>query len=245
MKILIVEDEPMAAQRLQTMVEAVVDNAEIVAKLESVQDTADYLSKDVSLDVILMDVQLADGISFEVFDMISVDAPVIFTTAYDEFAVDAFRVHAMDYLLKPVKQNELKLALERCQDLVVKQNMTVQTALDHPKKAEKVLIKMGQRLKVLELAQASYYHSENKITFFIHPDGKRYVVDFSLDALESKLSTSAFFRINRQFIINRAYIENMTSYSANRIKLDMSPSCAEDVIVSKDKVSRFRKWLIE
>ncbi len=243
MKALIVEDEVMAADRLAKMVRETEPDIDITAILESVEDTVAYLSKHDSPDFILMDIQLSDGISFEIFDLVNITCPVIFTTAYDEYALDAFRIHAMDYLLKPIKSGELAGVLGRLHDMRNRPNDLVKQ-LDYPGQTKKVLVKLGQNLKVLALNEAAFYYSENKITFYMDVGGKRYPVDFSLDKLESMLNANQFFRVNRQYIVNEKSITNMVTYSINRIKLHLQPSPPDDVIVSKDKASRFRKWLV-
>jgi DNA-binding LytR/AlgR family response regulator len=243
MKIVIIEDEQMAANRLVKMLQDMNADCEIAAILESVQDSVAYLKTKETPDLILMDIQLADGISFEIFDMVDIDCPVVFTTAYDEYALKAFQVHAVDYLLKPIKKDELTNTLLRIKDTNQTQQETIQQ-LDYPGKSKKVLVKLGQHLKVLSLDEAAFYYSENKMSFYMDAHGKRFPLDLSLDRVEEMLDVKRFFRVNRQFIINDKYIQNMVTYSVNRIKVTMSPEAPDEVIVSKDKVSRFRKWLV-
>ncbi len=244
MNVFIIEDEPMAAKRLAKMLEDCDEEINICNVSESVEDAVMFLNSQARIDLIFMDVQLADGISFEIFDLVSVKTPVVFTTAYDEYALEAIRVHAFDYLLKPIKKIDLINVVERFHAKTLSQHKEV-NQLSHPQKSYKVLVKLGQNLKVLKLDEASFYYSENKITFFMDRNGKRYPLDLSLDKLEQRLNDKDFFRVNRQFIVNEKCIQNMVTYSVNRIKLTLEPQAHVDVIVSKDKVSRFRKWLVE
>ncbi len=243
MTIVIIEDERMAANRLVKMLNEINPQIEVEATLGSIEETTAYFQNNAYPDLMLMDVQLSDGISFDLFDLLEIKSPVVFTTAYDEYAIQAFRVNASDYLLKPIKKKELKEVLDR-QYEKINEKILDQDSFDHPLRTRKVLIKMGQSLKVLTLDEAAYYYSENKITFYMSAEGKRYPIDFSLDKLEEELDSQHFFRVNRQFIIRQDNIVKMTSYSTNRIKLTMNPNSSNEIIVSKDKVSRFRKWLV-
>ena len=243
MKIGIVEDEPMAAKRLMNLLTSIDSEIEVACILSSVEEAATYFQNAEYPDLLLMDIQLSDGISFELFDLLNITCPVAFTTAFDEYAINAFRVHAMDYLLKPIKKDDLRDVLTRLNQgkLEVSDNVK---KLDHPAQTKKVLIKLGQSLKVLTLDSAAYYYSENKISFYMSAIGKRYPLDLSLDRLEEVLDVRRFFRIKRQFIVNQEHIKAMVSYSVSRIRLDMDPASKVELIVSKDKVSRFRKWLV-
>jgi len=241
MNVIIIEDERMAANRLAKMLTELNGEINVVEIFEGVEDSVQFFSKNQSPDAIFMDIQLSDGISFEIFDMVDITCPVIFTTAYDEYALNAFKVNALDYLLKPIKREDLAKAVDR---LHQKNETSQPLALNHPDKSTKVLIKMGHKLIVLKLNDAAYYYSQDKITFHINEPKKRYPVDYSLDKLESELSDQQFFRVNRQFIVNRDSIKTMLSYSANRIKLELEPEPPKEVLVSKDRVSSFRKWLV-
>lgn len=243
MNIVIVEDEHMAANRLTKMVQETDDNLEVVSVLESIEDAVEYFNSNEMPDLIFMDIQLADGVSFEIFDLVEISCPVVFTTAYDEFAVKAFRVHAIDYLLKPIKSVDIQNVIGRVQKLATPIIDRIRR-LQYPGQEKKVLVKLGQKLKVLNLNEAAFYYSENKISFYMDKEGKRFPVDYSLDRLEELLNMDNFYRVNRQYIVNETSIEDMVTYSVNRIKLHLKPIPPDDVIVSKDKVSRFRKWLV-
>ena len=243
MKVVVIEDEKMASKRLVKMIAKLDKDIEVAAVLEGVEESVKYIDANGCPDLFIMDIQLSDGISFEIFDLSDVTCPVIFTTAYDEYALKAFKVHALDYLLKPIKESELTEAIDRFQDIHASQSESVRQ-LSYPGKSKKLLVKIGHNLKVLELDEAAYYYSESKISFFMDKDGKRYPVDYSLDRLEKLLNPNRFFRVNRQYIINEDSIQNMVSYSTSRIKLHVQPEPRNDVIVSKEKASRFRKWLV-
>lgn len=235
----------MAANRLKKLILQVNPEAQFKQVLPSVEEAVHYFQNEAMPDILFMDVHLSDGISFELFDLVNITCPVVFTTAFDEYALDAFRVHAAAYLLKPFKVDQVAEVIHRL-SAERSTNDTTDQRWDHPQKAQKILIKKGAKLIVLDLGEAAYYMSENKMTFYVDASGQRYVVDQSLESLERSLNANHFFRVSRQFIINRPYIGEMTSYSASRIKVTMDVSGKDDeIIVSKDKVSRFRKWLVE
>ena len=184
----------MAANRLSKMLTEINSDLHIVALLKSVEESASYFQNNEMPELIFMDIQLSDGISFELFDLISITCPVVFTTAFDEYALKAFQVHAMDYLLKPIKKTDLEHVIHRFYDQQLSVNEN-RDALQHPEQTKKILIKLGQTLKVLTLNHAHFYYSENKITFYMDEEGKRYPIDYSLDSLEQLLDSNAFFRV--------------------------------------------------
>ncbi|MDX1408075.1 MAG: LytTR family DNA-binding domain-containing protein, partial [Saprospiraceae bacterium] len=190
---------------------------------------------------------LADGSSFKIFDHVEINCPVIFVTAYDEYAVQAFRINAVDYLMKPIKKVELKQALDRVKATVTGQSFD--ELIDKLRdsgvipKENRVLIRIGQNIKLVDLNAAAYFYTEDKITFAMMPDSKRYPVEYSLEQLDALLSPNQFFRINRQFIVNVDAIKDMYSYSKSRVKMNLSPPSHLDVIVSTERSPKFKKWL--
>jgi two-component system LytT family response regulator len=199
-----------------------------------------------------MDIHLADGSSFEIFRHTKIGCPVIFTTAYDQYAVEAFRVSAIDYLLKPVKPDELNDALSRVRKDPgqASSNTVADDLVERLGKSgllpttQRTLVKIGQTLKIVDLNETAYFYSQDKITFAISPDGKRYPVDETLEQLDSRLDSHRFFRINRQIIVNIDAIEEMYAYSKSRVKIKLNPPYTQDdVIVSTERSPHFKRWL--
>ena len=248
MKILIIEDEQAAARRLQKLLGDIDAGHEIIGVLSSIESSVDWFNTHDAPDLILMDIHLADGSSFEIFEKVSINAPVIFATAYDEYALKAFKVSAIDYLLKPIKQPELEQALQKA----IKPNkLDTNNDLIHKleeagliKKAKRILVRMGQSIKLIDLDLVSYFYSKDKISFAVLPGNKRYPLDHSLDQIEQMVDPIHFFRINRQFIVKMEAIDEMIAYSKSRVKLKLNPPTEEDAIVSKERSPDFKKWLV-
>jgi len=249
MKILIIEDEQAAARRLQKLLNDINPGHEIIGVLSSIESSVDWLNVNPAPDLILMDIHLADGSSFEIFEKVSIQAPVIFATAYDEYALKAFKVSAIDYLLKPIKQAELEKALDKVSGNSKKEdtNEGLIQKLEEAgliRKAKRILVRMGQSIKLIDLDQVSYFYSKDKISFAVLPGNKRYPLDQSLDQIEQMVDPIHFFRINRQFIVKMEAIDEMIAYSKSRVKLKLNPPTEEDAIVSKERSPEFKKWLI-
>ncbi len=249
MNILIIEDEPAAVRRLQKLIGEIDPQHVVIGSLSSIETAVDWLRSHPSPDVILMDIHLADGSAFEIFEKARFTAPVIFATAYDEYALKAFKVSAIDYLLKPIKQPELAHALQKVQGQPSPPDETqdlVQRLMEAGliKKNRKILVRMGQSIKLVDLEQVAYFYSRDKISFAVLPGNKRYPLDHSLDQIEQMVDAKHFFRINRQFIVNMTAIEEMIAYSKSRVKLKLIPHTDEDAIVSKERSPDFKKWLV-
>ncbi len=246
MKILIIEDEMPAAQRLSRLVKEVEPTAEIVGIIDSVEATLNYLTEHPQPDLLLMDIHLADGSCFEIFKYKSIETPVIFTTAYDEYALQAFKTNAIDYLLKPIKKEELATAFAKFTQFspVLQAKIDLLATEMTPQYAERFLIRTGQTYRVVELKDVSYFVSEDKISFAVKQDGKRYALDFTMDKLETMLDPKHYFRLNRQFITSLKAIEEMTAYSKSRVKVKLLPLSKEDAVVSSERTSDFKRWLV-
>ena len=246
MKILIIEDEMPAAQRLARLVTEIEPLAEIAEIVDSVETTLNYLEAHPCPDLMLMDIHLADGSCFEIFKYKRIEMPVIFTTAYDEYALQAFKTNAIDYLLKPIKKEELAAAFAKFRQF----NPVVQSKIDRmatemtPQYSERFLIRTGQTYRVVELRDVAYFVSEDKITFAVRTDGKRYALDFTMDKLETMLDPKTYFRLNRQFITGLRAIEEMTAYSKSRVKVKLNPLSKEEAVVSSERTSEFKRWLV-
>ena len=247
MKVLIIEDEYAAARRIKKLVKEVEPEAEIVDHLDTVEAAVNWFKSDREADLVLMDIQLADGPCFEIFENTEVDIPIIFTTAYDEYAFQAFKVSAVDYLLKPIKRKELEKAIDKHRQL--EQGKTYKAEyqeikkLLQPEKPRRFMIKIGNQIRLISLEEAAYFYTENKMTYLTTWKGKKHPIDLSLDKVEEMSNPDEFFRINRQFLIHIEAIQGMQIYSKSRFKVDLSPETSLEAIVSAERSPRFRKWV--
>jgi two-component system LytT family response regulator len=263
MKILLIEDEELTARKMQRMLADVQSDAQLLATIGSVEESVEWLQSHQSPDLILMDIELADGQSFEIFNQVTVSCPVIFTTAYDEYAIKAFRVNSIDYLLKPVKEEDLRRALNKLQQLkqvLITQPDFLQTSLVNllaqlsaplPQATQvtnyrdRFMIKQGQRLFAIETDEIAYFFTRNKISFIKTHDNREYMVDYTLDELDKMLNSKRFFRLNRQIIAELRAIEKVHLYFNNKLKIQLRPAFEEEVLVSRIKASDFKIWLGE
>ncbi len=252
MNILIIEDEHYAAQRLKKMLVEELDQLTILGELDSIEDSVEWLDTHTPPDLIFMDIQLADGLSFEIFKQTHIQSPVIFVTAFDQYTLDAFKVTGIDYILKPIEQAHLKSALEKHATLFGTTNKSDtpnwQSLLQHfqpnqTKYKERFLLKQGHEYLQLQTDQIAYFYSEDGISFIIDQKGKRYILEQPLDSLQEELSPQDFFRINRRLIVRNNNIQKIHTYFNNRLKLELSPAYKGEAIVSRDRVKEFKLWL--
>ena len=249
MNILIVEDEVVAARRLEKMILDCESNARILTVLDNALDATKFLSEN-SPELIFMDVQLADGICFEIFENVEVSSPIIFTTAHDDYMLEAFKVNSVDYLLKPIRVEDLQMSLEKFkkyryapakeQHLEGLMNQFIQA-----RKAYKCrfLVKTGRVFQSVDVSQIAYFLSENKLNFIVVESGKRYLVDKSLDQLEQILDPMEFYKINRNYILSNRCIRRMEPYFNNRMLLEIEPPPKSDVLVSRNHLNHFKEWM--
>ena len=249
-KVLIIEDEISAAERLKMMLNTLNQEFELLAIFDSVSFSVDYLKSNPHPDLIFMDIHLADGLSFEILDQVEVSTPVIFITAYDEFAIRAFRLNSIDYLLKPLKIAELKQAVNKFEMLMGQQRKlevsSLLKALQGNQKSfqKRLMLRLGQTLRVVEIADIAYFYTEDKADYLCTSEGQKMLIDFHMDEIQSMVDPCVFFRINRQFIVNIKSIENMSTYSKSRVKLALKPPCSIETIVSAERSSEFKIWLV-
>jgi len=248
-KILIIEDERLAAEKLERMVAKLMPEWTLLGPIETVTHATKWLASNPTPDLILMDIQLADGISFEIFDQIDISSPVIFTTAYDEYAIRAFKVNSIDYLLKPIDPDALEAALkkyERLSNAHSIDKMKIETVRQQISQTHKsrFLVKVGSNmLSVLTRDVELFFISERSV-FIRTFQGKTYDIDYSLDQLQQLVDPDQFFRINRNYLVNIDAVTRLVSYSSSRIKIDLQPEFKSDeLIVARDKVSEFKKWM--
>jgi DNA-binding LytR/AlgR family response regulator len=249
MKILLIEDERPAAKQLTKMLLAIDPTITIIEVLDSVEASVKWLRTYPMPDAIFMDIQIADGLSFDIFAEVEVTAPVIFCTAFDQYAVKAFKVNAIDYLLKPIDETELAAAMDR---LALRQNpmlgntvfQNILSQIQAPKVYRtRFLVKTGQSLVAIDTSEIAYFFSENSICQLVTHIGKKHIVENTLDELEQLLMPSAFFRNSRKQIIAVQAVSKIHTYFNGRLKLDLLPAFKEDVFVSRERVHDFKTWL--
>jgi two-component system, LytTR family, response regulator LytT len=250
MRVLIVEDEMLAAQRLQHLLREIDPTIEIVGVAESVEETIEVLQRQPAPDLLLMDIQLSDGHSFEIFNKIAIRKPVIFTTAYDQFALEAFKHFSIDYILKPITGVALRIALEKYK--LITSPMTpdysgllstlasIQPVNDYK---NRFLAKVGQRLFFVEVNDIAFFQAENKIVYLVDKEGNRFVIDYTLEKLEALLDPKLFFRLNRKFIVKVSAIDHIKPFYNNRLKLSVKGAPNNDeMIISRERVAEFKAW---
>lgn len=243
MKIIIVEDELPAFNRLGKLIKELAPAAEIGPQLDSIKAAQQWFALNDTPDLLFMDINLADGSSFDLLKLIKIDCPIIFTTAYDQYAIDAFKVSSIDYLLKPVKREDLQGAFYKLRQFkgIFKPAAGAASTVKEYKK--RFVVRFGEHIKTLNSEDIAYFFSESKATFARITDGKTFPVDFNLDALEDLLDPSHFFRINRQFLISLPAIAEMKTYSKARVIITLQPLSKEQPVVSSERSAQFKHWL--
>jgi len=258
MNILIVEDEDLAVKKIQKTLLSIQDSAVVAGVTDSIKSTVEWLQQNPAPDLILMDIELADGQSFEIFKLIDVTSPVIFTTSYDEYALKAFKVNSIDYLLKPVQKEELQLALDKYRQMklryATRETPEGEARLDvllkelrrqlEPKEyRQRFLVKHGQKLVSIEIGEIAYFFSDGRLNFFRTTDNRKFVVDYTMDELEEMIDPRPFFRISRAFYVSVGCIEKIEEYFGNRLILTLRPAVEKEALVSREKVTDFKKWM--
>ena len=248
MNCLVVEDEKVAADRLTGLIKKCDPSIDITGIVQSVKNVVQWLNTHQAPDLIFMDIQLADGLSFEIFEQTIVKTPVIFTTAYDEYALKAFKVNSIDYLLKPVDLKELKNAIDKYKENNLHKEIPAQIfdSIMHSltkKYKNKFVIKVGEHIKVFTTEDIQCFYCMEKYTFLQNNSGRDYAIDYSLDQLEDLLDPVRFFRINRSFIVSSSSISDIINFSNSRLQVKLNSNKSNDLIVSREKVQDFKKWL--
>jgi DNA-binding LytR/AlgR family response regulator len=251
MNIVIIEDEQPAARRLERLILETDPEITIMQQIDSVEDAVSFFSTGKKVDLVFMDIQLADGLSFDIFEKTNVSVPVIFTTAYDHYAVKAFKVNSIDYLLKPIEPEELKHAIEKYKSLFQK---TASVTIDysdiiktlHQTSAQfkkRFLVKTAGRLAFVNVEDIAYFFSDEGNSFLVTADNKRFLLESILEEVELQLNPDEFFRINRKMILALTSIQKIESHFNNRFILQLNPNYEEEVIVSRQRSTEFKKWL--
>ena len=249
MNCLIIEDEKIAAERLAELIKRYDSSIKILEVLQSVRKSVDWFNNgNESPDLIFIDIQLADGLSFEIFEQTDVQSPIIFTTAYDEYALKAFKLNSIDYLLKPIDFDELCRAIDKFKTNHKSANYpthvfdSVLKTLTNNYKS-KFVIKVGEHIKVVHTSEVQCFYSMEKASFMQNQQGRDYALNYSLDQIEDLLDPAKFFRINRKYIIAFSAIKDIISYSNSRLLLKLNNNECDDLIISRERVQKFKEWL--
>lgn len=249
-KVLIVEDELPAANRLQKLLSEIDADYEVIHRCDSIESGVQFFKSGAKPDLIFLDIQLGDGLSFEIFQQVDIQVPVIFTTAYDEYALRAFELNSIDYLLKPIRKEHLEKSLNKFRKLAMNPsseglNEVFAAMLDRQKKVykQRFLVYSGESLLSVAISDVAYFYSVEKSTFLTTIAGKSYPVDYSLDKLEGMLTPVDFFRVNRQYIVSMGAIRKINILSKSRIKLLLTPESPDEVLISNARTHDFRQWL--
>lgn len=248
-RVIIVEDETAAQLNLRSMLHSIVPDCEVVEVLESVEESVEYFSKGVDADVVFMDIHLADGDSFRIFQSVDIDIPIIFTTAYDEYALEAFKVNSVDYLLKPFKEEDLRRALDKLQRLTQGERSEQRNRRNEMMQAaqgdgvQTLLVRYKDKIIPVKMEEVAFFYTSDDQVTVTTLDCRRYPVDKTLEALSQQLSGDEFYRANRQFIISRRAVKDIAVWFGSRLALNLNVETPERIIISKARVSDFKQWL--
>ena len=248
-KVLIIEDERPAAKRLEKLLLEISSNFEIIEQCDSIESSIAYFKSGIQPDLVMLDVQLGDGLSFEIFKTVEINCPVIFTTAYDEYAIKAFELNSIDYLMKPINREKLQKSVDKFNKLSQQYSpidlKKLVNLLDDEKRdfKQRFLVYVGEQIVSVQTSDIAYFYSVEKSTFLKTHSGKSYGFDLSLDKLEKLLSPKDFFRINRQYFIAFESIKKISILSKSRIKLILEPLATDETLVSTARTAEFREWL--
>lgn len=248
MEILIIEDESPAAKRLKQLVSESIPNSRIHGHLDSITSAVEWFRKNPAPDLIFCDIQLADGHSFEIFNRIHVTSPIIFTTAYDQYAIKAFKLNSVDYLLKPLDPKELETAIRKFEQHRIQPVLPLEQLREmlQPKSSfykSRFLVKFGEKIQSVQVAEVAFFFSEERVTFLQTHEGKRYILDLTLDQVQESLDPKNFFRLNRKYIAAFDAIAEIHTYSNSRLKIRLHNCGDNDILVSREKVAELKDWL--
>ena len=251
MKVLIIEDEALAAEKLQVMLKEIDPGLEIAGITKSVEGTLHWLQSHPEPDLIISDIHLSDSLCFDIFTGIKPRCPVIFATAYDQYAIQAFEVNSIDYLLKPIQKEKLKNSIEKFHRLKSKNDMAfhdldkIAAIITQSRKAYKsrFLVKVGTKIKSLQVNQICYFFTHEKMTYIVTKDGKKYPVDHSLEEIDNLLNPNDFFRVNRKYVIHIDAVNEIHPYFKGRLKISLTPPVHDAIVISAEKTPSFKAWL--
>lgn len=248
MKAIVVEDEELAAEKLIRYLQKYDPTIEIVAQKDSIESSVNWLQENPDgYDVVFLDIQLTDGLSFEIFHQVKIQKPVIFTTAFDEYAIDAFQVNSIDYILKPITFTDVSKAMNKLKSL---KNMfgqqdsilEVEKSLGSKKHKDRFLVKLGNHIHSVRSSEIALFYAEGRTVYLVTNENKKFIIDYKLEDLNSILESNTFYRVNRTFIVNINTIKDVIVYSNNRLKITPQVRVEKEIVVSREKVSSFKKW---
>jgi two-component system LytT family response regulator len=247
MKVIILEDEPRAANHLERLLAKVAPNMTVIAKLDSVRDGLKYLLNNPVPDLLFSDVQLADGLSFEIFNQFDVHCPIIFTTAYDNYAIDAFNTSGIDYLLKPIEEERLRKAIEKAGQFSPGLNLEKLLRLNNPAYGKsyksRFMVKVGDKIKSIPVEEIMVFFSQEKGTYLLTTDKHSYNIEYTLDQIEQMLDPNIHFRINRKYIVSIQTCTNILAWTNSRLRLKIEGINDPDIFVARERVQEFKNWL--
>lgn len=248
MKVLIIEDETAAARNLQSMLESIEPEIQVVGITESIIDTLDWFAENPMPDIVFMDIHIADGESFRIFDSVDISAPIIFTTAYDQYALEAFKVNSIDYLLKPLKEEDLHRAMDKWRRITHTERNEYRHRIDtmiseQHQRSDMFLVHVKDKIVPLQAADIAYFYTSNERVTAHLLDGTSLPMDKTLEALQSSLSEHDFFRANRQFIVARKAVKDISVWFGSRLSLNLTVEIPERIVISKARVPEFKRWL--
>ena len=248
MNVVIIEDEKPSARLLERKLNAI--GVEVNMKLHSVEDSIQWFVNNPEPDLIFLDIQLSDGLSLEIFETVKIVAPVIFTTAYDEYAIQAFKLNSIDYLLKPVDKNELSFAVDKFKSNFQNENKEVNLSeikkliSNNSKEYKKrFTVNVGTSIKIFNTIDIACFYSQDKTSFLLTNSGRSYILDSSLDKIYDTLDPEVFFKVNRKYVLNINEIKDIINYSNSRLKVNLNTPTEDDIIVARDRVKAFKNWL--
>lgn len=245
MNVLILEDENRAANHLQRLIAAVAPEMKVISVFETVRDTVDFLKTNPTISLVFSDVQLADGLSFEIFRQVEITCPIIFTTAYDTYAIEAFNTNGIDYLLKPIEEERLKQAIQKAKKLSSQIDLGQLVNMMAPQKKTKsrFMVKVGEKIKSIPIEDVLIFYSFEKATYLHTNTSRDYIIDYSLDELQLLLDDTRFFKINRKYIVSHEACSHIYAWSNSRLKLDIEGIDDSHIVVAREKVQEFKQWL--
>ena len=256
MKVLIIEDEIFAQEELRRLIDASGYDIEVLACIDTIQDSVEWLDENPKPDLIFLDVQLADGVSFEIFKQTKVESPIVFTTAFENYAIQAFEVNSVDYLLKPIEQEKLNASLEKYSDLKRILSDSQKIVLDADKIGQlfemtdskreykkRFMVKIGDRIRHISVHDTAYFLSEHDYTYLVAQENKKFIIDYSLDELAKILDPNEFFRLSRKCISNIHSVKMVNKYFNSRLEVILQPPTDDQILISRVRVPEFMKWL--
>lgn len=252
MEVLIIEDEPLAAERLAILLHKYDPSVRIMERLDSVEEAVRWFDCKPAPDLLLLDIRLSDGLSFDIFEQTTIPCPIIFTTAYDQYAIQAFKVNSIDYLLKPIAYNDLSRAMGKLKHLI--RDSVGPSSPDLTRLAEAIrrihkpfktrfIIRFGDRIQFKQTEEIAYFYADGKIVYLVTPENRRYIIEYTLEEMEELLDPVVFYRLNRKFTVRIEAVKEIRLYSGSRLKVLLHPMAESEVIVSREKATEFKNWL--